>query len=300
MLLGWRDVVEGVFEIRAKDGDALVLLNLLNDLEYRTYSNVGRKAFRGMGKGSFLVGRLVPIAPYPGTWLISGPLASFRKSDGPEIARIALQTAAKHPALVFRNPDKITQGWERMRQDREAFVAYFGSDQVVLPANELQERLTAFHRHRWETTREEAGKHDPRESFPRQLSFHLPEDLAEADTVGIVYDTVEGMNLYRDFDLLDALFTDPALTASRRHAELLRSYVRDNSISPLPFQRMATAHPDTVDTVIGKVLRKPGFIWAEHGERWLRRRKAEFYEHEPRPGVSVIGDRLAELVAGRR
>ena len=38
MLLGWRDPVERIFEIRGPDGDGIVLLNLLDDLEYRTYS----------------------------------------------------------------------------------------------------------------------------------------------------------------------------------------------------------------------------------------------------------------------
>ena len=28
MLLGWRDPVEGIFEIRGQDGDAIILLNL--------------------------------------------------------------------------------------------------------------------------------------------------------------------------------------------------------------------------------------------------------------------------------
>ena len=46
MLLGWRDPVEGIFEIRSKDRDAIILLNLIDDLEYRTYSNMGPAAFR--------------------------------------------------------------------------------------------------------------------------------------------------------------------------------------------------------------------------------------------------------------
>jgi hypothetical protein len=54
-------------------------------------------------------------------------------------------------------------------------------------------------------------------------------------------------------------------------------------------------HPETADAVFRKVLRKPGFTWADHGEALLRRRKAWYYEREPRPGVSVIGARLKEL-----
>ena len=44
MLLSWRDPVEGIFEIRGQDGDAIILLNLLDDLEYptsRTQSGLG-------------------------------------------------------------------------------------------------------------------------------------------------------------------------------------------------------------------------------------------------------------------
>ncbi|MGH3185195.1 MAG: hypothetical protein ACRDOE_25265, partial [Streptosporangiaceae bacterium] len=56
MLLGWRDPVEGLFEIRGNDGDAdaIVLLNLLDDLEYRTYSNMGPAVFRPLPRGGFV------------------------------------------------------------------------------------------------------------------------------------------------------------------------------------------------------------------------------------------------------
>jgi hypothetical protein len=36
--------------------------------------------------------------------------------------------------------------------------------------------------------------------------------------------------------------------------------------------------------------------FALHGEALMRRRKPWYYEHEPRPGISVIGARLSELV----
>ena len=41
--------------------------------------------------------------------------------------------------------------------------------------------------------------------------------------------------------------------------------------------------------------------WPEHGEALMRRRKAWYYEREPRPGMTVIADRLIELASsGRR
>jgi hypothetical protein len=55
MLRGWRDPVEGIFEIRRKNQDSLVLLNLLDDLEYHVYSNMGPAAFRRLPAGTVCV-----------------------------------------------------------------------------------------------------------------------------------------------------------------------------------------------------------------------------------------------------
>ncbi|SOB82801.1 hypothetical protein [Streptomyces sp. 1331.2] len=298
MLLGWRDPVEGIFEVRRKDGDAVVLLNLIDDLEYRTYSNVGRAAFRGVSKGGFLLACLVPVHSADGVWLVSGAMSSYPRSSSTEIARAALQLATSRPELVFRNPEKIEQGWESMRQDRAAFIEFFGSDELVLPPAEAEDRLNAYYRHRQAVAGQPVrarGSRLPGLDFP---VFELPRGLAESEMVGAIYDEVDGLYFYPDYGMLRDLFADPALPGRRQHQDLLRVYLREESIAPLPLRRLAAAHPETVDEVFRKLLRKPGFTWDEHGEELLLRRKSWYYAREPRPGVSVIGERLSELAAG--
>lgn len=300
MLLGWRDPVEGVFEIRRKDGDAVILLNLVDDLEYRTYSNVGRAAFRGVSKGGFLHTCLVPVHSAGGAWLLSGAMASYPKSSAAEIAQAALQLAMHHPELVFRNPEKLEQGWKQMREDRAAFVEFCGCDELVLPPSEAEDLLNAYYRHRQEAAVAAQPSRAPRRRLAgRDLPFfELPSELADSDTVGVIYDQVDGLNFYADYGMLRDLFADPALAGRSRHQDLLRTYLREESITPLPIRRLATAHPETADAVFRKLLRKPGFVWSEHGDALLRRRKPWYYESNPRPGVSVIGDRLSELLGG--
>lgn len=302
MLLGWRDPVEGIFEIQGKEGDAVVLLNLIDDLEYRTYSNVGRAAFRGLSKGGFLHACLVPVHSVGGAWLVSGAMTSYPKSSRTEIAEAALHLATSQPELVFRNPEKIEQGWQRMREDRAAFVEFCGGDELVLPPAEAEDLLNAYYRHRQEAAL--AGQ--PSRARGRQLPgldlpfFELPCELAESDTIGVIYDEIDGLNFYADYGVLRELFADPALAGRRQHQDLLRRYLREESITPLPIRRLAAAHPETADVVFRKLLRKPGFTWSEHGETLLLRRKPWYYENQPRPGVSVIGDRLSALAAGCR
>lgn len=302
MLLGWRDPVEGIFEIQRLETDAVVLLNLVDDLEYRTYSNVGRSAFRGVSKGDFLHTCLVPVHSADGAWLVSGVMSSYPKSSATEIAQAALQLATSRPELVFRNPQKIEQGWQAMREDRAAFVQFCGGDELALPPAEAEDLLNAYYRHRQEA----AVARQPDRARGRRLPglhlpfFELPTELAGSDTIGVIYDQVDGLNFYADYGMLHDLFGNPALGGRRQYQDLLRTYLREESIGPLPIGRLAAAHPETVDAVFRKVLRKPGFTWSEHGEALLRRRKPWYYANEPRPAVSVIGDRLSALAAGRR
>ena len=99
--------------------------------------------------------------------------------------------------------------------------------------------------------------------------------------------------------MLRDLFAAPALAADKRYAEVLRGFLRAETIGPLPFRRLAAAHPQTVDAVLQKILRQPNFSWAEHGEALLRRRKPWYYEREPRPDIAVLGAASASSWAGK-
>ena len=298
MLCGWRDLVEGIFEIRRKDGDSLLLLNLLDDLEYRVYSNVGPVAFRPLPKSGFVHVRLVPICPVPGAWLVSGSMSAYPMSGAAQIAQAALTLATRLPELVYRNPGKLEQAWKQMREDRAAFVDFFGSDELVLPPAEAEDRLNAYYRHRQEA----ALARRPARRRARNLpgvdvpAFEFPPDLADSGTVGMIYDETDGLNFYNDYGMLCELFAKPVLAADKQYTDVLRGYLRAETIGPLPFRRLAAAHPGPADEVFRKVLRKPNFTWAEHGEALMRRRKPWYYEHKPRPGISVIGSRLSELL----
>ncbi len=77
-------------------------------------------------------------------------MTTYRKSDAGYIAKAALELATTRPELVFRNPEKVEQGWKQMREDRAGFAEFFGGDELVLPPAEAEERLNAYYRHRQE------------------------------------------------------------------------------------------------------------------------------------------------------
>jgi hypothetical protein len=122
----------------------------------------------------------------------------------------------------------------------------------------------------------------------------LPADLSEADTVGVVYDEVEGNYFWADFGVVQETFADPALAARRRHREAVLGYLESPTISPLAFRRLAEPDPERASRVFRRVLKRPGFSWERDGEALLREYKASWFERPVLPSVTPISRVLSD------
>lgn len=321
LLETWRDYgMEDVFEVRERDvkSDSLILLSLSDDLEYRVYSNLGLAPFPQLVKGSFMIGRIFPLTvpaddegdgvPLVDGWLISGNVGVQPKSAAKEVARVAVDVISEHPEGVFRNPARLEQAWNTQRRARERFIEFFGADEVVIPAPEAEARMSDYYRHVRQRALEEAPT-DKAGRKRRELAtdavddggpaWELPSDLRDAETIGVIYDETDGISFVVDYAMAREVFENPKLVSDKRYAGLLRGYLRSEDVTPVPLRRLAAAYPETADEVFRRALGKKGFTWAEHGETLLRRRKPWWYEREPLPQVTVLGDRLLELAGAR-
>lgn len=279
MLMAWRDVVEGVFEIRRREGPALVAFNLVDELTYRIRSNMGPSIFANMMKAGFMAARLVPVAD---AWMLSGRQRLYGKSDRRAILQVAAELSMKCPQLVFRNPEKLAQGWELQRDDRNRFLEWWGADLVVLDGAEFADRYDAYWRWRVRQTASGELSEGSRPDAPR---FECPESLAAAGTVGMIYDQVEGLMLLPEFGLVEEAFDDPRLLADRDHRRAVAGYLKDASISAVPFRRLARRDPANASALFQRLLKKPDFSWEQDGEDLLRRRKAPHFAKKPLPRV---------------
>lgn len=293
MLLGWRDVVEGVFEIRERDGEAIIAVNLIDELTYRVHSNAGPVALAPMKPGCFMIARIVPI----GTgWMLSGTQQILDASQRAGVLQVAAELAAKNPRLVFRNPGKVAQGWELARKQRAMFIEFFGSDLIVVPGPEVASRMNGFLT--WYTRRvlEEA---DPAASrvdddvAARTPAFSVPGELASAPTVALAYDETEGLVFLGNFALVREAFEDPGLAANPEHRQAVLGYLKADSISALPFRRLAGADTGRASQLFQHLLKKPGFSWERDAEALLRKHKPRDFEAEPLPPVTPLSSELA-------
>lgn len=298
ILEGWLDPVDGIFELRAKSSASLMLYNLIDELEYLVYGSIGFTSLPAE-PGDFILARIVSMAP--GAWTVSGAITPFPREHARVVAELALEWSGTRPRAAFRNPQKAELGWAMMRENRDEFVEFFGSDQVILPASEAEGRINAYYRQHQEKA---LAKSSPDKPLPEVTAgidrpfFAFPEELLTLATIGVIYDETDGMSLLPDFGMLEELFADPSvLAADSRYSEALLGYLNSDSIYPNSLRRLAAAHPDTVDEVYRTVLRKPAFTWAKQGELLLRKRKPWYFKRPPYPKVTPTSEYLVELLS---
>lgn len=318
LVLDWAgNNVRGVFEVRSiarrdSAGEAVIALNLVDDLDYRVYglrtappegapgeSAPGESTPGGemLAPGAFFAGTLLPLAEDDSAWLAAGDEIRYPKADARQVARLAIDLATREPDLVFRNQEKATQGWAYMRRDREEFVTFFGADELVLPTTEAEDRLNAYYQMRRDSALAARGRHRA-VSDTGETTFVMPDGFFEFDTVGIIYDELDGFVVVPEYGMLRAMFADPSLAADPLHANVLRAYLREDMIPPLPLRRVAAAFPDNVDAVFRRVLGNRNFTWTQNGIGLLKKRKPGYYDAEPTPGVAVLSDRVMALARG--
>jgi hypothetical protein len=289
-------VVQGPFEVQRRDGPALIVVNLVDELTYRVRSNMGPSVFRQMPRRSFLITRLVPVGE---EWMLSGPTSVLRPAERDVAYRLAFEMSLRMPEAVYRNPEKLARAWELQRADRQRFIGFFGADLVVVPGDQAQERLNKF----YEFCRDEVLRTIPgaarRGGGAAAPLLELPAELVASETVALIHDEEDGLGFYAEFGLVEAAFADPELVRRRRYRERVLSYLHDDSVEPMVLRRLADRDPDKASVLFRRLLKRPRFDWTRDGEQLLRSAKADYFARAPRPRVSPVSERLAAY-AGRR
>ncbi len=297
----WRGGFKAIFRLQGRDGRVLRLHNLVDDLDYPTaISSDDPRAWRGFDQVPFIVAHLLPLGPL---WTLSGSQRPLDPTD-PRLAHgLAATMAQDDPALFFRNPDNLAQGWDSMRRQHEAFVARFDGSWVVGPPAEIQQRHQEMLADRVRRRRAADGTLEDvapdlqdavRATEERLERFELPAPLMEAESVGMVSHPQEGLVFCPDFARLLASFEDPALGRDAEHREVVLGYLESDTIPPEVIEAVAALDPSRAGALIAAVLERPSFDWDRDGDALLRRLKPGFFERARLPSILPLPKRMVE------
>jgi hypothetical protein len=301
LVLRWKEPVEGLFEVRKRRGNSLELFNLADELVYRVHSTVEEFPFERVPSGWFLLTRLMPVED---EWVFSGAARPLPPEARRDVLRTVGMMIAANPRLPFRNPQLLARAWELQREDREAFIQFFGADEVVLPGRDLGERMRELLRFKVFEFRGQDGK----TAAERHRKLHgedpalpegpvLPEELSEFEMVGLVYDERDGLSILPDYGLVEEAFADPSRLSDRRRRGAVREYLRSPSISAWVIRRLAARYPEGATEVVRKLSPlRSGLTWEKDGEDLLRRFKPADFEREPLPTLTVVPSEVTKAM----
>ncbi len=238
--LRWpREVRTSLWVVDGWEGD-LVLLRDVRSEDEIAVAAPGAQA--ELPRRSVLRARVVPVGDtlrFSGEPDVWDPMSVIARMDllrawqeGPEpdlVARLAALRAAFH----------------RQREERAAWIAHFGADEVVFAdAADLERRLARFvsylhnehvfaslgGKSRAEAHRVEKG------ADPVIVQFALGPTLTGPGRPGAIYDEIEGIHFLPAYGELGA-----HLRGEGEHPDVVRAYLDDPGITRLPFRRALAA-----------------------------------------------------------
>lgn len=294
----WTDARLGVFEITGRHGDGLHTRNLVDDLDYPLYSNLGPSGLQGFPENGFLWSMVAPVHPATAEWMLIGSTCAYPRKDAKLAAEIAMQLLMAAPHTLARNSDLWERSWQMQREDRERFIAEVGGPVTILPAEDaaaLLEHLTLQSPEGAELPMTAKQRRQHRRSAAQMRASSL-EAFGDSEAVALVYDETEGLWMNPNIgDLIDFYETPAALKRAPARRELVEWLEGD--IPLLLLDHLAEVYPDTVDEVWRLGLKQPTFSWSSDGERFLARHRTA-RPAPPVPQRLATGPRLSELLRG--
>ena len=267
----WGLIIQGVFHVRSiKEEQCFELMNLVNDVVYTVMNNPATPI--QLDKGEYIVARLLAHQDYH---LFTGVIDRLPTRKKSEIYELVSEIQLQEPRMAFiDNPERIAAAYAIQKEEREDFITFFGSDEILLRGDHLEEKLKEFYHYRFFQKRLDNGEtiaktfqeryHQP----PLPPHFAFGDHLKDENDIGVIYDATEGLVFLLHFGAFEQIFAQPVdwqdeeenLTEAGKSArKLVLNYLEDPHITALPFQRMIARYPEQAVEVFKHVLKRKRF-----------------------------------------
>jgi hypothetical protein len=295
-LLRWdRENFVGIFHVRKVNRPFLLAEELTGGGEYRLLVT-REEALGSMRRDDLIQSRVVPWDDH---WVLSGIQEVMGSADERGVAEFK-ERIRKTPGARRRNPDdpKVTQAFEVQAEQHRAWVALFGSDEVSFPTGrELQEAFVRFYRHWGQELR------DPKTGLTRAEEYErrhnrpapdvskglLPEELLDAEDVGVINDPYHGMTILTGYSAFRTAF-ESAAPPTRQQLDAVLGYLREPSVDYAVFLRARDKYPQRLEQLLRLALRDESFSLDRDLDALLRKYKGQQMRKPRLPDITLVDE----------
>ncbi len=290
----WHQGFIGLFSAGERSPDWLSLKNWLTAKEYKILLHDEPQDLNmvRLPPQEIVLTRILPI---DGAWIFSGPAVFLGKLGKPKLA-VAVGNFKKHHReyLYGDAPELLEEAWQSVERYHQAFVDYFGSQEITLPGHQLEQKLSDFQAHMTQQQFAVAGL-DGKKSIqeladeagfsPAAIAetatamgadkttahllqsqnvskmmmprVELPKSLKHAEQVTILIHPRWGQVITAAYQQLIHALEATHETAEPELEALIRQCLNDLEIKPFVWHQIAQQYPQTLVKVLQKVIDRP-------------------------------------------
>ena len=289
IVLRWKDPVAGMFQVKGTLPDGLVAKNLINEVDYTIKpTTIPRQLERLAKPGAFFRAKIIPVSDKE--YIFSGT-QEFLDISEKEVLKVVAPFQMKHPELAFRdNEERIRKGFELQKKDRELFIEYFGSDEVLTEGRKLPDLAAEFMDYRLSKIEK------PLPAGYKPPETHFPEGLLKSKDVGIVFDELSGQHYLINYGIILDIFQSPDDVKIQRYRKNILTYLEDQTISPYVLKRLFFRFPQNAEVIVRRVLDRPELNLERDFDSLMDEFKPSFKDKKIYPYILPVSHKYANAI----
>ena len=289
VVLKWKDPVVGLFQVKRTLPDGFVAENLINEVDYTIKPTTIPQPLEQLARpGAFFKAKIIPASD--SEYIFSG-VQEFLDISEKEILKRVAQIQMKNPQFAFRdNEERIRRGFELQKEDRELFIEYFGSDEVLTEGRKLPTLAAEFMDYRLS----KLTKPIPEGYKPPEM--HFPKGLLKSKDVGIVFDELSGQHYLVNYGIILNVFQSPDEAKIQRHKRDILTYLEDQTISPHVLKKLFFKSPQNAEAIIRKILDRPEFSLEKDFDSLMDEFKPSFKGKRIYPDMLPMSHKFVEAM----
>lgn len=252
IVLRWKNPVVGLFQVKRTLPDGFMAENLINEVDYTIKPTTIPQRLEQLARpGAFFRAKIIPASD--SEYIFSG-VQEFLDISEKEILKRVAELQMKNPQFAFRdNEEKIRKGFELQKKDRELFIEYFGSDEVLTKGEKLPALASEFMNYRLSKIEK------PLPEGYKTPEMHFPKALLRSKDVGIVFDELSGQHYLVNYGIILSVFQSPDELKIQRYKRDILKYLEDKTISPHVLRKLFFKFPQNAEFIIRKTLDRHEF-----------------------------------------
>ncbi|MGD1872935.1 MAG: hypothetical protein ACFB02_07765 [Mastigocoleus sp.] len=306
----WKNSFAGLFAVNEILPHSYEVSNCLTQKNYSVIikDDAEKQQLARVKVGEILLTRIAQISD--SCWMFSAPITLMGKLGKPKLAVAIGNFKQNYKSNLYGDaPELLEEAWNSVEEYHQAFVNFFGSDEVTLPGYKLQKRLSEFQEQLTEQKLTAAGVDSSksleeltteagvsREEISETVQsmgidgkaaadivnskksakmvmppIELPNHLKNAEEVTIIAHPRWGQAFLTNYTQFNELLQNPEWESVDNNEKLIREYLESSEVSSFIWQRSAERYPNQLEDILQKILNQPNFNLHEDLNDLLRK-----------------------------